>query len=95
MTKIETVLNSLFRLMTDVPALEGSTAQFTVTAYGAVSYQWQYRAPGGTKWANTSLTGNKTATLSVSATAGRNGYSYRCVINGTYKTAPQRLVVIS
>lgn len=94
MIKAETALNSLFHQLTDVYAAIGSTAQFSVAAYGSVTYQWQYRAPNGTKWANTSLTGNKTATLSVSATAGRNGYSYRCVLNGTIKTVPHRLVVL-
>lgn len=98
MIKTETALNSLFHQLTDVYAAVGSTAQFSVTAYGSVTYQWQYRAPGGTNWANTSLTGNKTATLSVSVTAGRNGYSYRCKISGateTVYTHPQTLFVIS
>ena len=43
------------------------------------TYQWQYKAPNGT-WKNTTATGAKTATLSVSVTAAKNGYQYRCIV---------------
>ena len=59
----------------------GETAKLTVKATGAgLTYQWQWRKPGGS-WTTCSLTGAKTATLSVPVTAARNGYQYRCVIN--------------
>lgn len=60
---------------------ENANARFAVTASGLnLTYQWQYQAVGSTTWTNTTLTGAKTATLSVPATAGRNGCKYRCVV---------------
>ena len=57
----------------------GDTVKFTVQAKGeGLTYQWQYYT--GSKWANSSMTGSKTAALSVSVTAGRNGQKYRCVV---------------
>ena len=59
----------------------GETAYFSVTAEGSgLTYQWQYKGPKSSNYANCGLTGNKTPTLSVQATEARNGYSYRCVI---------------
>ena len=64
---------------TAVTAYTGSNAVFTVTASGDIkSYQWQYDAGYG--WKNATAAGNKTNTLTVPATGGRNGYAYRCVI---------------
>ncbi len=62
-----------------VSVKEGGTAAFTVEATGAASYQWQYRSSGGS-WLNSPAEGNKTATLKVPATAGRNGNQYRCKV---------------
>ena len=65
---------------------EGGTAVFSVTATGANSYQWQYKTASGS-WHNATASGNKTDTLTVPATASRNGYSYRCkVTNATGTT---------
>ena len=59
----------------------GDTVKFTVKAAGAdLTYQWYYKAPGGS-WAKSSLTGNKTATLTVGVTAARNGYQYKCRVS--------------
>ena len=66
-----------------VEANAGGTAKFTVTANGKdVTYQWQYRTSSSGSWAKATATGNQTDTLSVPATAGRNGYQYRCVVTG-------------
>ncbi|MBQ6832217.1 MAG: endonuclease [Oscillospiraceae bacterium] len=63
----------------------GKTAKFTVKAAGeGLKYQWQYRTSAKGSWKTTSATGNKTATLSVPATATRNGYQYRCKITDQY-----------
>ncbi|MBQ6831270.1 MAG: hypothetical protein IJO28_01405 [Oscillospiraceae bacterium] len=63
----------------------GKTAKFTVKAVGeGLKYQWQYRVSTTGAWKNASATGNKTATLSVPATAARNGYQYRCRITDKY-----------
>ena len=57
----------------------GNTAKFTVSATGSgLTYQWQYKTSSG--WKNTTLTGAKTATLSVKGTSARNGMKYRCKI---------------
>lgn len=80
-------------------AQSGETVTFSVDPVGdSLTFQWQYIAPNGTKWANTTLTGNKTNTLTVSATSGRNGYQYRCVVSygsSSITSTPGRLVVLS
>ena len=66
-----------------ITAETGSTAKFTVAATGKnVTYQWQYRTSSTGTWTKATATGNQTATLSVPATTGRNGYQYRCVVTG-------------
>ena len=78
----------------------GSTANFSVTAAGAgtLTYQWQYRKDASSSWAASAQSGNKTATLSVAATAGLNGYQFRCVIKDgggrTVYTNPATLYII-
>ena len=59
-----------------------SNAYFTVTATNVRSYQWQYARKGSTTWQNTSLSGYDTATLCVEALSNRNGYQYRCILQG-------------
>lgn len=75
------------------------TAQFRVTASGGgLSYQWQYQKPGASDWNNSTLSGNKTDTLSVKGTVGRNGYQYRCVVTnaaGTATSEPAKLTVFA
>ena len=72
-----------------VTAEEGSTAEFRVEAEGGyLSYQWQYRRSESGSWCNSTSAGNKTATLSVPATAARSGFQFRCkVSNGRYAKA--------
>ena len=63
----------------------GKTAKFTVKASGTgLKYQWQYRTSSKGSWKAASATGSKTATLSVAATAARNGWQYRCKITDKY-----------
>ncbi len=62
-----------------VTVAAGESAVFTVEATNVKSYQWKY-SKNGTTWYNTSATGNKTATLTV--TSPKNGYMYRCHITG-------------
>ena len=50
-----------------------------------LTYQWQY-SKNGTSWYYTGMAGAKTAELTVTATAARNGYQYRCVITDAYGT---------
>ena len=62
----------------------GNIVKFTVSASGeGLAYQWQYKYPGG-DWTNSPATGNKSANLSIPATADRNGYQYRCIVSDNY-----------
>ena len=71
-----------------VNATAGSTAKFTVTASGGgLSYQWQYRTSSADTWKNSTITGAKTATLSVTAESYRSGYQYRCKVTNAAGTA--------
>ncbi len=76
----------------------GTKAAFTVaaTGTGTLNYRWQW-SPDGSAWANTSLTGYNTATLTVTASATVNGRYYRCVVtdaNGSVTSAAAKLTVI-
>ena len=64
----------------------GKNAVFTVEATGAgtLSYQWQYNEGAG--WKDSTASGAKTASMSISVTAARDGLQYRCAVtssNGT------------
>ena len=64
-----------------VTVTAGNKANFTVEATGVgLTYQWQYQTAPGAEWKDSSASGAKTASVSVTATAARNGYLYRCVI---------------
>ena len=63
---------------------EGGTAHFIVAAKGkGLTYQWQYKPEGKTRWYNSSsaTAGYNTAELQVVGTMIRNGYQYRCVVS--------------
>ncbi|MBQ3940964.1 MAG: immunoglobulin domain-containing protein, partial [Oscillospiraceae bacterium] len=61
----------------------GTTATFSVAAAGsALTYRWQYAT--GSIWRNSSLPGCDTASISVEATAARDGQKYRCIVTGPY-----------
>ena len=65
----------------DVTASANGTAKFTVKALGSgLKYQWQWRSGSSGAWANTTLNGYNTPTLSFTATSGMNGRQYRCVV---------------
>ncbi len=81
-----------------VTVAAGGTATFKVTATGATSYQWQYRTSSSGSWQSATAEGNKTATLKVPGTAGRNGYQYRCQVKnsaGTTNSSAATLTVTS
>ena len=59
----------------------GETVNFSIKAKGDnLTYQWQWRENGSSKWAATTVEGNKTSTISVPAKVARHGYQYRCKI---------------
>ena len=67
----------------DATAAEGSTAEFSVTATGAASYQWQFWSVKSEAWYSVTAsdyTGLTAATMTVPATADRNGMKYRCAV---------------
>ena len=66
----------------NVEITAGFVANFTVEATEVAAYKWQYRRNEDAPWVNTTLPGNRTATLSVPAVLSRNGYQYRCRITG-------------
>ena len=73
-------------LPADVIQAVGTTATFSVTATGAgLKYQWQSLSGDG-EWANTTLSGAKTAKLSVPVTTARDGTYYRCVVTDSKGT---------
>lgn len=78
----DTYLPVIIQQPVDVTAPLGSNVNFTVAATstgGTLSYQWQYFTGG--RWYNSPATGNQTPTLSLEATAARNGLQYRCIVS--------------
>ena len=74
----------------------GGTAKFTVKAEGdGLTYQWMYRTSAKGKWMKASATGNKTATLSVPGTTGRNGYQYQCVVTAGGQSVKSDIVTLT
>ena len=98
-TNVATLTVNLKPVITTQPTSktvnEGTTAKFTVTATGAESYQWQYRTSSTGTWYNSTLTGAKTATVSVPATAARNGFQYRCKITNAAGTVYTVIVTLT
>ena len=65
----------------DATVALGTKATFTINASGdGLTYQWQYQKAGKTTWYNSSSSGNKTNTVSVSGTNGTNGMKFRCIV---------------
>ena len=58
------------------------TRRFAVSGAAVKGYLWQYKSAVGSKWynLNSATQGYNKDTLKVKATAGRKGYSYRCVV---------------
>ncbi len=82
---------SMFGIVTDPEndySIVGGTVSFTVEAVGSdLTYQWQYQTTNGTKWYNCTATtseGYATDAITLTATKGRNGYKYRCMVTDAY-----------
>lgn len=70
-------------------AENGETISFTATvsnASGTPTYQWQYANRNSSSWSSTSVSGNKTATISLQATDARLAYKYRCKVTADGQT---------
>jgi len=64
-------------------------------ATGTISYKWQLSKDNGNTWADTSLAGYRTDTLTVQAFEARYGWQFRCVVtaeNGTEISGSAKLV---
>ena len=74
---------------------EGTIVSMYVEASGTdLSYQWQYSYTGD-KWSRTSVSGNKTARITMEATEARNGAMYRCVVTGEGGTATSEAALLT
>ncbi len=81
--KLTVVKPKITKQPVSVKAATGTTKTFSVSATGVgLKYQWQFAVSGSTRWINMSSTykGYNTKTLSLGATAMRNGYKLRCVV---------------
>lgn len=66
---------------TNTTTCAGNTANFSVTATGAVlTYQWQQSINGGTTFTN--IAGATGATYSFATTLAQTTYQFRCVVSG-------------
>ncbi|MCR5306809.1 MAG: leucine-rich repeat protein [Oscillospiraceae bacterium] len=83
-----TVMPQILAKPKNAGAAVGDTAKFQVSAKGTgLTYQWQYYNPSQSRWINSTMTGAKTANLSVPATVARNGQKYRCIIKNKFGNA--------
>ena len=73
----------------------GETATFTVQATGeGLTYQWQYKDPGSSTWANSSF---KTPSMTCKITAARDGRQYRCIVtdaSGSSVTSAAAAIIV-
>ena len=84
----------------DAFAKRGDNVQFNVEASGdGLTYQWQYQTAHTSVWMNSLLNGAKTDTITVQATALRNGQKYRCVLKDalgqTLTSDPATLTIVT
>ncbi len=72
----------------DTTIIVGNNASFFISAIYATSYQWQVNTGSGfVNLTNEGVyTGATTDSLKITGTiAGMNGYSYRCIVTGSYE----------
>ena len=58
----------------------GDTVVFTLSAMNVHGYQWQRTDDNGTTWNNSTGAGNKTDSLSFTASNTNKNWSWRCVL---------------
>ena len=78
---------------TSVTVESGEDAVFSVEAEYPGTYQWYYRKSAKAKWAKVS--GGTEATLTITATASKNGYQYKCVVKNSDGTATSNIVKLT
>ncbi|MBR5429737.1 MAG: hypothetical protein IK116_04340, partial [Firmicutes bacterium] len=73
-------------------------AKFKVTASGSgsLTYQWYVSKDGGSTWAASTATGNKTSSISVTIAADRDGWQYYCrVTDGSGNSVKSRTATLT
>ena len=69
---------------TDIISENNESVSFHAAAEGTgLTYQWQRMLPDGNTWENTTLGGNRTDTLSFTASESYNGWKFRCMVAGS------------
>ena len=58
----------------------GDMATFTIVAMNVESYQWQASSDSGETWANSSLAGASTPTISVKISSSNKDRIWRCLL---------------
>ena len=82
----------------DIAVVAGTKVMFKIAATGkaTLTYQWQSRKDANSAWANSGQTGAKTDSLTVTATAGLNGWQFRGLVkDGNGQTAVSRTVTLT
>ena len=79
----------LITIITEQPEDQTVKAGEKVTFHAAanrdnVTYQWYYLAPGSDEWVKCTQSGNKTDTLTFTATKDMDGYYFLCEITDSY-----------
>ncbi|SEF58574.1 Immunoglobulin domain-containing protein [Eubacterium ruminantium] len=65
-----------------ITVIRGSTGKITVKASGKnLRYQWYISKNGGKTWVESAATGNKTNTITITATKGLDGRLYKCKVS--------------
>jgi len=79
----------------------GATGTFTISATGtpAPTYQWQVSTDNGSTFINlvdsATYAGTTTATLTVTAASGLNGYQFRCIVTNTAGSATSSAAILT
>ncbi len=77
-------------------AAQDATVKFKVNATGdSLKYQWQYRKAGATSWTDSTASGARTSTITVTATAGRDGCQYRCKVTSSGGTVYSKVITLT
>ena len=72
---------SIIKQPTNQTIVAGGAATFSITATGAISYQWQISTDGGKTWQNSNANGAQTNTITSYSVV--NGLCYRCVVTSS------------
>ena len=76
---------SIIRQPVSCKQIAGAKVHFSLEAEGeGLTYQWQFRKPGSSTWANAGYYNAKTENLTFVQNEGRSKNTYRCVVTDAY-----------